>query len=323
MLFITLHHFSLWAQGGRSDYLIAHNHLWSAFWSLFYLPFGDIGVYIFVMITGFYLGTKDITIKQSIGKTLKVYVEVYFYSLLFLILALVQGPVKINKLWQSIMPVTFNQYWFISGYVILMLLVPFINRSLTNWKKNQFVYLLIIMAIICGIFPLVDNDIASQSVGLGILLTAYLFGVFIAKFVHRNNWNYVIGLSLFLVNTIIIYLIMYYQILLTKDRFTNIYTGIFALLAAWGLFLIFINFKPGFHVLFNQFARHVFAVYLITQNVFVLKPLWSNFHLKQIHDLTSVNLYGLGIVLAIMIACYLIDMVRSAIFKLISLIAKK
>lgn len=324
MLFITLHHFSLWAQGGRSDYLIAHNHLWSAFWSLFYLPLGDIGVYIFVMISGFYLGTKNISIKRSVKKTLKVYAEVYFYSILFLILALNwQSPVKTNKLWQSVMPITFNQYWFVSGYVVLMLLVPFINQAVNNLTKRQFAYLLTVLAVICGIFPLINNTIASQTVGLGILITAYLFGTFIAKFIHRNNWNYLIGLVLFTINTVIIYIIMYYQIILTKDRFTNIYTGIFALLSAWGLFLIFINLKPVFHVIFNQVARHMFAVYLITQNIFFLKQLWSNFHFKQIHDLTKLNLYGLGTVLLIMLGCYLIDIVRSAIFKLIRVITKK
>lgn len=321
MLFITLHHFSLWAQGGRSDYLIAHNHLWSAFWSLFYLPLGDIGVYVFVMITGFYLGTRDISINRSIKKTLKVYAEVYFYSILFLVLAINwQSPVKSNKIWQSLMPVTFNQYWFVSGYVILMLLIPFINRSIRSLTKKQFGYLLVIMSTICGIFPLVDNNIASESVGLGILLTAYLFGAFVSKFIHRNWWNFLVGFVLFTINTVVIYIIMYYQIQLTRDRFTNIYTGIFALLAAFGLFLIFINFKPGFHVLFNQVARHMFSVYLITQNVFVLKALWSNFYFRELNNLVQVNINGLGVVLLIMLACYLMDIVRALIFKLISLI---
>jgi len=324
MLLITLHHFSLWAQGGRSDYLIAHNHLWSAFWSLFYLPLGDIGVYIFVMITGFYLGIHEVTIKYSINKTLKVYAQVYFYSILFLVLALNwQAPVKSPKLWQSLMPVTFNQYWFVTGYLILMLLVPFINQAIKYLTKRQFIYLLIIVIIICGIFPLVNNDIATQSVGLGVLLASYLFGAFVSKFIHRSNWNYLVGALLFTVNTLVIYIIMYFEIILTKDRFTNIYTGVFAMLAALGLFLIFTNFKPVFHAIFNQVARHMFAVYLITENVFVLKQLWRNFRFREIHDLMNVNLSGFVAVLEIMAVCYLIDIVRSLIFRFITKISRK
>nr|WP_125675256.1 acyltransferase family protein [Companilactobacillus keshanensis] len=234
-----------------------------------------------------------------------------------------QAPVKSPKLWQSLMPMTFNQYWFVTGYLILILLVPFINQSVQNLTKRQFIYLLIIVTIICGIFPLVNNDIATQSVGLGVLLAVYLFGVFVAKFIHRSSWNYVIGLLLFTVNTLVIYIIMYFEIILTKDRFTNIYTGVFAMLAALGLFLIFTNFKPVFHVIFNQVARHIFAVYLITQNVLVLKPLWKNFQFKSMHDLVNVNLSGFVAVLEIMVVCYLIDIIRLAIFRIIIRVSRR
>lgn len=326
MLFITLHHFSLWAQGPRSDALIANNQLVDAFYSLFYLPLGDIGVYAFIMITGFYMGTKNYNEKRTLLKAISVYLQLYFYSFLFLLLAIVKdwSLTENSSVYKSLLPFTFNHYWFVTAYILLMLFLPYINKAILNLNKKRFSYLLFILIGSCSIFPLINNNVASESVGLGILITAYLVGVFIRKFVETpSKNNYIIGSALFILNLAIIYGKMYFDITISKNRYTNIYTGFFALMCAVGLFLIFVNFKSRYSKIINHFAKHVFAIYLITENVYALPKLWSRFYFNDIDNLIRMNLYGLLAVTLIMISCYLVDLIRSQIFTFISNVVVK
>ncbi|MFC6323310.1 acyltransferase family protein [Companilactobacillus baiquanensis] len=321
MLFITLHHFSLWAQGPRSDALIASNQLTNAFYSLFYLPLGDIGVYAFVMITGFYMGANDYNEEKTFKKALNVYLQLYFYSFLFLMMAVIKNwsLTEDSRLFKSLLPFIFNHYWFVTAYILLMLFIPYINKAIMNLTKRRFVYLLIILIGSCSIFPLINNNVASESVGLGILITAYLIGTFIRRFVDTSNKiNYLIGIGLFLVNLSIIYGKMYFDIIVSKNRYTNIYTGFFALICSIGLFLIFVSMKSHYSSIINQLAKHVFAIYLITENIFVLPKLWSRFYFSDLNNLVKVNLFGFLSVILIMLGCYLIDLVRSEVFVIFS-----
>ncbi|MFD1419116.1 acyltransferase family protein [Companilactobacillus keshanensis] len=312
-------------QRGGSDALIANNQLSDAFYSLFYLPLGDIGVYAFVMITGYYLGSKEYDEKRTLRKAVSIYTQLYFYSILFFLVAIyLKMPLKENySIWKSIMPLTFNHYWFVTAYILLMLFLPYINRAVANLSRSRFIYLLVILIASCSIFPLINNNVASESVGLGILITAYLVGLYIRKFVKKSNWNYLIGIVLFVVNLAIIYGKMYYDIVFSKNRYTNIYTGFFALICSLGLFLIFITFKAHFNGVINQVAKHMFAVYLITENIFVLTKMWNYFTFSNTTNLIKMNFYGFIAVLGIMTVCYFMDIGRSIIFKVISIILNR
>nr|WP_269083217.1 acyltransferase family protein [Companilactobacillus kimchiensis] len=331
MLLITLHHFSLWAQGTRSDRLILQGKVGDAFKSLIYLPLGDIGVYIFVMITGFYLGGKVISNKKSIKKVLMIYAQLYFYNLLFLIVGLhyhlplnnfpkLSDPLnpfnRIPNVMMSIFPIAFNHYWFVTAFVLLMLLTPYINQVLIKIDKKSMELLLAILIISNGLFPLLNNNVASETVGLGIVVTSYVVGAFIRRFIPKNPKMFLIGTLLLFTNTALIYLVAYYDIIVLKNRYIKIYTGLFALLAAAGLFLIFINFKPNYNFYINNIARHIFAVYLITENIFIINPLWKYFTFDQVTNLYLLNVYGFLSVVVIMIGACTLDILRSNIFRI-------
>lgn len=329
MLFITLHHFSLWGQGNRSDALMESGQGLQAFKAMIYLPLGDIGVYAFVMITGFYLGAKEISNKSSIKKALSVYSQLYFYSFIFLIIALFMGlsmndypdlidpifPIQnSSNIFKALLPVSFNEYWFVTAYILLMLFLPYINRALHGLNRNNMFNLLVIVIVSTGIFPLLKNSVASETLGLGILIASYLMGMYIRKFVPISRKNMMLGIILFIVNMAIIYGVSMYNFAILHNRYLDIYTGFFAIMAATGLFLFFVNIKPRHSKVINQIAKHMFSVYLITENIFVVRILWTYFHFSNVKSLKLVNLYGLLAVIAIMIACYLIDNIRALIF---------
>jgi hypothetical protein len=330
MLLITIHHFSLWGQGDIATKMIIDGKSIGAFERLIFLPLGDIGVYIFAMITGFYLGTKEITCKKANIKAAKLYAEVYFYSLIFLLLAFryhwpmnnypdqIDPLMPLNKapnILKSFMPVTFNQYWFVTAFILLMILLPFINRTISAINKKQSTYLSIILLVSCGIFPLINNNVASESVGLGVLITSYVIGAHIRRFGPSQKVGpKLAGLAFCFINLLIIYAISFYDMTVLKDRYINIFTGIFAMLAASGLFWTVASMKPHYSGITNHVASHMFAVYLITENVFIVDPLWKQFHFADISDPLSLNLYGIASVVAIMIICCLIDEIREGLF---------
>lgn len=329
MLLITLHHFSLWAQGPRADQLLAKGDGFKAFESLIFLPLGDIGVYLFVMITGFYLGNKSIKITDSYKKSIKIYLQMYFYAILFLLLAVQNSwqmnnfPNMIDPLMpfnqvpnvpMSVLPLTFNHYWFVTAFILLMLLLPYINKSIVDRSESEMRNIIIILSIACGVFPLLNNHVASETVGLGIVITSYMIGYYVRTFIQTNTKTRIlrscIGLILFLSSVVIIYGISFYDITVLKYRYIRIYTGIFALLSAAGLFVLFVNLRPIYSRMINRFAMNIFAVYLITENIFVKKQLWKHFIFPQMDDLLMVNVYGFMAVLGIMVSCVLIDKIR-------------
>ncbi|MQS52644.1 acyltransferase family protein [Companilactobacillus mishanensis] len=329
IVLITLHHFSLWGQGERSDLLLKSGKAIDAFKLLIYLPLGDIGVYAFVMITGFYIGGGTQSLDKSRFRAFKIYSQAYFYSLLFLAIGLhyrwplnnfpniVDPLMPLNhapNILMSVMPILFNHYWFITAYILLMLFLPIINKGLGGLNKGEFKYVLAIMIVICSIFPLLKNNVASESVGLGIVITSYAIGMYIRKFVKLKPILILKALILLLVNLLIIYSVSFYDIVYLKFRYINIFTGFFALMAAVGLFVVFISLKPRYSSSINKLASHMLAVYLITENIFVIKQLWKFVSFKNIADYKLVNLYGFLSVLLIMLICYAIDLVREKIF---------
>ncbi|WP_125772074.1 acyltransferase family protein [Companilactobacillus furfuricola] len=338
MILITLHHFSLWGQGSRSDQLIANGKLMEAFESLMYLPLGDIGVYVFVMITGFYLSKSVVSIRKSGLKIKSIYSELLFYDFLFLLVGIyfhlpldnfpnLRDPLvpfnHVPNIMKSVFPILFNHYWFVTAFIILLLLVPYLNRNIQLWKRSEMGFLILILAITCGVFPLLNNNVASETVGLGIVITAYYIGAYIRIFLNKSTKSLILGIFLVVVNILIIYTIAYFDIVILKYRFIKIYTGFFAMLAASGLFMIFTNIKPFYNPVINFFSKHVFAVYLITENVFMIKPLWKYFGFSQINDIKIVNVCGFLSVVLITVVCILFDSLRSTMFKAIIVLHRR
>ncbi len=94
MLLIVLFHFSLQAQPYRLDEG-SHNIIYIFLVRLF-MPFGKIGVDIFVIITGYFLGGKVLSIKKSLERIWTVWSQSIFYSILLFVLYTIFNH-KINK----------------------------------------------------------------------------------------------------------------------------------------------------------------------------------------------------------------------------------
>ena len=77
MFLIILFHFEYFGESWR---IAKANSLLNQIILSSYLPFGKIGVYLFIMITGYFVGIKRYRIKKSLSKTFIIWSETLFYS---------------------------------------------------------------------------------------------------------------------------------------------------------------------------------------------------------------------------------------------------
>lgn len=147
MLMIVGHHMAVHGiyhvMAGENAYSVYSmgTQLNKAFTSLF-APGGEIGVAIFFMITGYF------QIKKNTFSLKKIILQSFFYgafcTIAFGIIELLGGmaPLYVVKnigkfaMKAVFTPITGNVWWFVTSYIIIMLLSPFINRYLNKLNKK-------------------------------------------------------------------------------------------------------------------------------------------------------------------------------------------
>ena len=100
-------------------------------------------VNIFVLLSGYF----NVRSGFRILKTASLWLQVFFYSVVGLLLALVLGiSVGENHVFAAFFPVINRSYWFFGAYILLYLASPFLNVMLNNLDKKHF------RALVIGIF---------------------------------------------------------------------------------------------------------------------------------------------------------------------------
>lgn len=311
MFLIILFHMEYFSQSWR--FAIKHNwHIYPV--EAAYLSLGKLGVYLFVMITGYFVGGKTYSISKSGKKAILIWLETIFYSLLIFVFGLITGIVKKpnQQVWLSVFPFISDLYWFVDGYIILILLIPFINRALRESTRKEFIYLIGIFSILssalAGYSPILNNEIQAS-----FLFPAYLIGAYLRKYdinISYAGTKCVLIYAITISGAVVFYLIKW-------DAYVNIfYFGIFQLIMATLMFDRFANIKPFYSKTINLLAKSVFAMYLITDNNIIRDFLWELPIFKNATiSLWKINLIGIPIVIGLMIACALIDRVRVALVR--------
>lgn len=105
------------------------------------------GVSIFVLISGYY------GIKRSVRRVYNLEFKVVFYSILSAILGFVFFHDSITVVLKSCIPVSTGKYWFITGYMLLMLFAPYVNATIDGMSKESYRYFLTLMFVLFSLLP--------------------------------------------------------------------------------------------------------------------------------------------------------------------------
>ncbi len=249
---------------------------------------GKIGVVIFLLITGYFSINKNFSFK----KVFILWLQIFCYSVGFMLVFRLTEIEKLSKVdtLKTFFPLAYNQYWFITAYLYLLLLIPFINKFLNSLTKENYNKVLVVLTIIFVVIPTIfysNGLLGSTQTSMGILLFIYVYilGAYIRlygiKFFENRKLRNIILICLGYIIVFAIVLIgkkleqknIFWSNLFAYYREMN---SIFILVPSIALFYIFKEWKLRYNKVINYFASISFAVYLFHESNFMRYRLWHN-----------------------------------------------
>ncbi|WEV73874.1 acyltransferase [Bifidobacterium sp. ESL0798] len=130
---------------------------WRYALSYLVVQYGQVGVTIFFIISGYFLVTK----KFNWTRIFKTWFQMFCYSLLILavialvaafakpggIVPLFQGDNLVTTLVWNFFPFLYDSYWFITAYIAMLLLLPFLNCLFDNLQEKYINALIMLLAL--------------------------------------------------------------------------------------------------------------------------------------------------------------------------------
>lgn len=285
------------------------------------ISFGaDIANDLFVIITGYYMINS--TMK---GKRIrKLFAEMLFYAWVIVLVFHLTGLKTLTgeALKEALLPFWSGENWFVTCYLLLCLMVPFLNPFLKNLEQKQFVKLLAILFAIRFITPLFDTKTFwSTGHGFEQFIFLYMIGAYINlhgfqikllqnKWCWRGIFVLLAGLWFATSAGTGIKGLTYQSAELIGD--VTKYFPIFSVLISSALLVVALGIKP-FHCKFiNLISGSVLAVYLIHDNPLVREFIWWTIspNINQIGS-NHIFVHMIQKVLFVFVACVVIDQIRN------------
>ena len=290
---------------------------------------GDIGVDIFILISGYY----SIYSSPKLKKGVMLIAQTIFYSVLtcLTIGTLSLGRVSGQHLYYSFIPfISDKGNWFIVIYIIVYALMPFINGGLKSLSKRQFFGMLLLIFIAGTILPdTFGHTDKLQDYGISKLvwfIFMYSLGAYLRLYPVKLAKKRGLCAVLWVLSALFTALFRYFFAYI-KFNGSNDFDG------AWGSVVYFFSdiSRPGFmSVVFSVLSLLVFTSLKIKGNKLLFVVSGSTFGIYLIHDSTWVRRFlwdkitpvkfvgesdyfipiALAVILIIFTACSLIDIIR-------------
>lgn len=343
MFFIILHHFAVHGMS-HVDFVASNLNTYLIF---FCGILGKMGVVVFILISAYFMVNSKFTLR----KLLLLGGEVYFYSLIFLLifefLLPPAKPITFDIVGISLLPISHSAYWFVTDYIVLMLLSPFLNKFIKGLSKSSFMKLLLLFIVLWSIFPtftptFMNGPAASMFVGYSFqyvpiiwFVILYFIGSFIRLHVDIDKISFKKLFAFFSISILITYvassIIGYYDIIHPLSKNLHVWVGfpiedindgilymvpalenkLFVLIASIALFLIFLKRKQFSNKYINYVAASTFGVYLIHDNVILRHYMWHTIlNTSSYYNSSTLFLFVIVVSILIFVACTGIDFIR-------------
>lgn len=299
--FIVLLHI-LWKNYGGL-YIQSNIHTSCAYIQLGLTNMVSLGVTGFILISGYY------GVKLKLNRLISLWIQTTSYSLISAVLIyLMCGGSPIKKIVDAPLSLFDGGWWFISDYVILLLLSPFLNYGLERINKNSLLFIIAMLSFIMyGVWWFHARD---ASMPLLLFFNTYLVGRYLRLYPIKcfEKYKYII----FIVGLIAIVaepMILHFIGLHSKMKFVGGNFNILVLVVDIALLLICIeHHKMGKG---NMLTKNVLAVYLIHESGFGRKIL----HEVIFHEGLKFNIvYILCFVVSVVVVCTVVEEVRKWLF---------
>jgi surface polysaccharide O-acyltransferase-like enzyme len=310
IMIICLHYIR---HGGALKYLNSSN--FNFYITYAFESFSIIAVDCFILITGFFQINK----KYQFKKIVDLWTQVFFYSILissiFWIIKL--EPITIGNITRTLLPVITIRWWFITAYITLYCLSPFLNAALNSMDQNNHKKLLFALTFFFVILPTFCSSIVffQDIYFLKNFILLYSIGAYIKKYdiVYKINFIYI-----YILCCSFTFLISVFIHTINKNNLSSFnYNSIMVELSAICLFMFFKNIKIDSPKI-NKVAASVFGIYLISDDPFVRKILYSKIlHCADYYYSPFFLLHMIISLIGIFIFCLITETFRQQLFRIL------
>lgn len=315
MLFIIADH--LCGQSGIARY----DSLPAALWFSFLGSGSRIGCMAFVFIGGWFLCQSPFKARRPLGLWLSLWLYTFPLTLLARLLPAAGVTVTWGDLRWALFPASTRQLWFISDYLLLLLLSPLLNAGMAALSRAAHKALLLTLGAVLAGYPTLFAEDGLAHGEIWAFLYAYLLIAYLrrwpqnrlAAFLQKRAAALAVGLGVPAALTAAKALLLWHGMAGKTLQYVEYYrTSLCALpvlAAALALFYLFKSFGLGTVRAVNAVASAVPGVYILHQ-----VPVWQSFLWNGILDCAghagSVP-YSLFAVLAVFAGCTAIDLLRA------------
>lgn len=294
---------------------------------VFLAPSGKVGVVIFFGISAWFLcESRSSTIKSSLKRIWILEREVLFYSIGLMTFYCIyyRERIGLRGIILMLFPITCDNWWYITSYVLFLLFYPFINEGLHKLGRSMHGKLCLVIAVIWlavyGLLPGFYFDFEHTNflafVYLYILIAYYRW--YMTEFSSAVGWLF-IALGTFMFGAVSMACdFLYYK---TGSAFYQSLIGYLGgdcklpmIIIGFGA-LIIASHQHFVSATINYIAASTFAVYLIHDYPTTRTLLASVFNIAKFYDSGCAVLLSIGIALLIFLACICIDIPRRAIWR--------
>lgn len=317
MLMIVAHHYVM--NSGLLECIDAQRNLSGQDYFLLLFGWGGkTGINCFVLITGYFMCTSNITWK----KFCKLLGEVYFYNITIWCLFFFSGyePFSIKGFLKIIFPFFTVADNFTACFLLFYLLIPFLNKlvhALT--EKEHFLLLVWCMGVYVALPSFVMTSLKFN------YITWFCVIYFVAAYIRLHPCKWMTNIKITLVIAIMSLGLSWLSIIaiaiMKRKIGIDLGSGYFfvmdcnkilAFITSISMFLCFKNINVKYNKRINTMAAATFGVFLIHANCDSMRRwLWSDL-LNNVNAYESGNVVGHALisVIVVYIICSLVDILR-------------
>ena len=206
-----------------------------------------------------------------------------------------------------------GEWWFVTAYVLLLLLAPSLHIYFAEENKKQNIIFLVCLWLLYECNPF--------SVLQVVLRGCFFFvsGMYIRKYDIRGKKKYLLFALLFwIVAGIVIYIKNLNEFNQSKwQPIFNyvcmiVHSGFCTPVISVSMFLVFKSLQINGSAIINEIAKTTFGVYLLHENVFMRFFIWDNLlHVTEQYATRFFLLYALFSTIVVFCVCSFIDYLRA------------
>lgn len=310
---------------GDLDYSAANPISINLLWAQFVGMWGSVGTDMFVLITGYFLSKSF----AKVSGFFKLWLTIFFYSAGFLVVFFLAAPERVTfgSIATSLLPVMRNHYWFLTCYVLLYAVSPFLGAGVRALTKRQHEWLMGLVLLLWSLIP--TSHVGSMYYNEFLL---YVMLFIVASYVRIYEIRKLVQVRWLVLTLVAVAVVSFASIVVTEylhrlpifsmlsDKVVwRVWIGRnspLTILMALSIFLLLLKLELGQIKWINAISGCMLGVYLIHENIFVRPYLWGTLLKVKEHFESGLSFvpWSIAAIVGVFVACIGIELLRKKLF---------